>query len=153
MAPLDVRIETLPPQRVAVVRVTSATPEADAWRTLKAWAAPRGLLDDPDRHPVWGYTSQPPAKDGDAYGYEFWIGIDPGTVLAGAVEAHQFEGGTYAVVTVEGPPDPSAWKRLWDWVRASPYRWRDTHELERPRNPLALEREWGFDLYLPIDIR
>ncbi len=43
---MDVRIERLMPLRVASVRVISEAPERDAWEKLRAWAEPRGLLED-----------------------------------------------------------------------------------------------------------
>ena len=139
--------------RVASVGVTSATPEIDAWRTLKTWAESKGLLRDLDSHPVFGYTSQRPKQNDKEYGYEFWIRIDPETEMGGDMKERAFGGGLYAVTTHQGPPSPEAWKRLWDWVQSSPYQWRKTHELERPRNPLAPEQELVFDLYLPIEAR
>jgi DNA gyrase inhibitor GyrI len=150
---LNVRIEELKPMRVASVRVMSANPEIDAWRKLKAWAESKDLLSDFDSRPVFGYTSQPPKKDEKEYGYEFWIGIGPETEVGGDVREQAFACGLYAVTTHHGPPSPEVWKSLWDWVQASPYRWRKTHELERPRNPLAPEPELIFDLYLPIEVR
>jgi predicted transcriptional regulator YdeE len=90
-------------------------------------------------------------KDESEYGYEFWIKVDPEIEVAGQIQERLFDGGRYAVTTHHGPPTPEVWKDLWDWVQASPYRWRKTHELERPRNPLAPETELVFDLYLPIE--
>jgi hypothetical protein len=51
--------------------VKSASPEIDAWRKIKRWAESNGLLSDVDGHPVFGYTSQPPEKNKNEYGYEF----------------------------------------------------------------------------------
>jgi DNA gyrase inhibitor GyrI len=147
----SVRIEELKPMRVASVRVKSASPEIDAWKKMKKWAGAKGLLDDLARHPVFGYTNQPPVKNKSEYGYEFWIKINPETEVSGGVRELAFDGGLYAVAAHDGPPGPEAWKTLWDWVQASPYQWRKTHELERLRNPLAPEHEWVFDLYLPIE--
>jgi DNA gyrase inhibitor GyrI len=151
MMTMDVRIEELKPMRVGRVRVKSARPEMEAWTRLKEWAEPKGFLSDLDSHPVFGYTCQLPAKDEKEYGYELWIKIDAETEAGGEVKEQMFEGGWYAVATHHGPPSPAVWKSLWDWVQASPYRWRRTHELERPRNPLAPEHEMVFDLYLPIE--
>ncbi len=137
--------------RVACVRVISANPETDAWTQLKTWAESRGLLSDPESHPVFGYTCQPPRKNENEYGYEFWIAIDAETEVEGGVSEQAFAGGLYAVMSQQGPPSPEVWKSLWDWVQTSPYRWRKTHELERPKNPLLPEQEWTFDLYLPIE--
>lgn len=139
--------------RIASARVTSANPEIDAWRKLRTWAESRDLLRDLDRHPVFGYTRRPPRRGKREYTYEFWIQIDPETEVGGDVQEQTFAGGLYAVITHHGPPDPEIWKSLWDWTEASPYRWRKTHELERPRNPLEPGQEPVFDLYLPIETR
>jgi DNA gyrase inhibitor GyrI len=153
MSELHVRIKKLKPMRVASVRVISPSPELEAWTKIKTWAAPKGLLDSLHSHPVFGYTSQPPRPGESHYGYEFWIAIDPDTDVEGDVREQAFAGGNYAVLSVDGPPTPETWKALWDWVQASPYKWRKTHELESPRNPLAPEAEWVFDLYLPIEAK
>jgi len=151
MGKLNVRIEELKPKRVASVRAISATPEVDAWRKIKTWADSKGLLNQLDSHPVFGYTCLPPRKGGDRYGYEFWIEIGAETEVDGEVKEQVFPGGLYAVMTPDGPPTPDVWKSLWEWVQTSPYKWRKTHELEKPRNPLAPENEWVFDMYLPIE--
>ena len=153
MLELDVRIEELKPMRVASVRAISATPEADAWKKIKMWAASKGLLSQLDSQPVFGYTCLPPRKGEDRYGYEFWIGIGAEIEVEGEVKEQAFAGGLYAVATPQGPPSPDVWKSLWDWVQTSPYKWRKTHELERPKNPLAPENEWVFDMYLPIEAK
>lgn len=151
MKPLDVRIEEVKPTRFASVRVISANPETDAWRKIKTWAQSKGLLRDNESHAVFGYTFQPPRKGQDEYGYEFWMFVGPEVEIEGEVTQQEFGGGFYAVVRHDGPPSPDVWKGLWDWVQASPYKWRKTHELERPRNPLAPEQDWVFDLYLPVE--
>ena len=137
--------------RVVRVFVKSASPENDAWRKMRGWADSKDLLKDSESHLIFGYTSLRPTKDEREYGYEFWLGIGAETQVGGEVTEHRFEGGWYAVTTHRGPPTPEVWKSLWDWVQASPYRWRKTHELERPRNPLASETDLVFDLYLPIE--
>ena len=152
MTALKVKIEELKPIRIASVRVISGNPERDAWRKLMGWAESKGLLRDPKSHPVFGYTCQPPHKNDTEYGYEFWISIDAETEVSGDIAEQTFAGGLYAVITHQGPPSPEAWKSLWDWVQTSPYKWRKAHELESPRNPLAPEQDWIFDMYLPIEM-
>ena len=46
MSDLVVRIVRLQPMRVLRFRVVSKTPERDAWAQARAWAGPKGLLED-----------------------------------------------------------------------------------------------------------
>lgn len=119
---------------------------------LLAWAEPRGLLRDTADHPVFGFNNPGPSRPGEEYGYEFWIRIYPSTSGSSEVETRDFPGGSYAVTTHHGFPNPEIWMRLLEWIRNSPHRQRPTHELEQPRNPLAAESEMVFDLYLPIEL-
>lgn len=79
------------------------------------------------------------------------------SVRSSATKAEEnVSGGLYAVTRCKlcGDPEgsvPEVWKRLWDWVQASGYEWRRTHELEKPVDPLAPEEELVLDLYLPIE--
>jgi DNA gyrase inhibitor GyrI len=148
---MEVRIEKLDPMRVAGVQVISASPEIEAWEQLRAWAGPKGLLDDVQKHPVFGFNNPAPSPGRKEYGYEFWIKIEQGVEVGGNVKEKEFPGGLYAVVTHRGFPNPQVWKALWDWVQSGKYRWRKTHELEKPLNPLAAESEMAFDLYLPVE--
>ena len=153
---VDVRIERLEPMRVASFRCFSETPEQDAWAKLSEWADSRGLLVDLDRHPVFGFNNPNPRPRGGKYGYELWIRVDEDTGPEREIELKDFEGGLYAVTTCRLHDDPTGtvpevWNMLWEWVEASQYDWRPTHELEKARNPRAPEHEFLLDLYLPIE--
>ena len=63
MVDLDVRIVRLPPMLVACFRALSESPENEAWNKLRMWADPRGLLDDPERHPVYGFNNPRRLRD------------------------------------------------------------------------------------------
>jgi DNA gyrase inhibitor GyrI len=151
MSALNVRIEKLEPMRVASVRVISVQPESEAWERLKAWADPRGLLEDPQRHPVFGFNSPNPSPDGPEYGYEYWIRVERDVASGEPVHVKEVAGGRYAVLTHRGYPSPQVWKQLWDWAQNSGYQWRNAQELERIHDPLAAETDVMFDLYLPIE--
>jgi DNA gyrase inhibitor GyrI len=159
---MDVRVERVLPLRVAAVRVVSETPERDAWEKLRAWAEPRGLLDDLDTHPIFGFNNPNPSPERGEYGYELWVRVHPEdetegrAVPAGEVELKDFPGGLYAVTTcrLQGDPRgsvPQIWRQLWDWVQASEYEWRGEHELERLHDPWASESEMMLDLFLPLE--
>lgn len=151
MNALNVRIEDLPPMRVAYVRVVSEHPEAEAWEKLRTWAEPRGLVKNRGQHPVFGFNNPGPSPSNAEYGYEFWICVAAETTAEEPVQIKDVPGGKYAVVTIHGFPTPEIWKQLWDWVQSSGYRWRKTHELERIHDPAAPESQMAFDLYLPIE--
>jgi DNA gyrase inhibitor GyrI len=152
MSELEVSIVKLAPMRVASCRAVSESPERDAWEQLRRWAGPRGLLADIQKHPVFGFNNPPPSPDSREYGYEFWICVGPDVKSEGEIEVKDFPGGLYAVTTCKTVESiGEVWKSLWEWVQASEYEWRKTHELEKPHDPLASEGELVFDLYVPID--
>ncbi len=153
---MEVNIVKLAPMRVASVRVLSETPEHDAWEKLRAWAEPKGLLDDSDQHPIFGFNNPNPSKDRKEYGYEFWIGVGPGIQAEGDIAIKDFAGGLYAVTTCKLIGDlegtiQEKWMKLWNWVQASQFQWRKTHELEKPHDLSAPEQDLIVDLYLPIE--
>lgn len=150
MSEIEVRLEMLPPMRVARFHAVGQSPEQEAWEKLRAWAEPLGLLKDTTAHPVFGFNNPSPSKAGEDYGYEFWIRVESEMQVEVGFETLDFPGGWYAVTTVRGSPNPALWMQLLEWVRNSPHRYRRTHELERPHNPLAPESDMAFDLCLPI---
>jgi DNA gyrase inhibitor GyrI len=156
MGGIRVRIASLPPMRVASVRAIGREPERSAWEKLRSWGEPRGLLDDPDKHPVFGFNNPNPSPGQTEYGYEFWISVDAGeTGAEGEIEIKEFPGGLYAVTTCKLLDDPhgtvpEVWQDLWKWVQASPYNWRRDQEFEKSLNPGRLENEIVLELYLPI---
>jgi DNA gyrase inhibitor GyrI len=155
VADLDVRIVRLNPMRVASWRAVSRTPERDAWQKLAAWAEPKGLLNNLEKHPVFGFNNPNPSPERPEYGYEFWIRIDAKNEPEGDIEVKEFPGGLYAVTTcqLQGDPlgnVPEIWMMLGEWVQSSDHKWRPTHELEKPQDPLASEDDMVLDLFLPI---
>jgi DNA gyrase inhibitor GyrI len=154
MSELEVHIERLEPMRVASVRVVSETPEREAWKKLREWAEPLGLLEDIDKNPVFGFNNPSPTPDRREYGYEFWISIGPDIEPEGEVRVKEFPGGLYAVTKCALLGDPNileTWKLLWEWILTSKFNHRKTHELEKPQNPLSPEEDLILDLYLPVE--
>lgn len=154
MADLGVRIVKLDPMSVACTRAFGESPETQAWEQLHAWAKPKGLLDDLVMHPVFGFNNPNPSPGNKEYGYEFWISVEPDEEPDGNIEIKEFPGGLYAVTSCRLLGEPNVletWKLLWEWVQSSEYRWRETHELEKSKNPMAPEDEIELELYLPIE--
>jgi DNA gyrase inhibitor GyrI len=151
---LEVRIVNLKQMRIASVRVISKSPENDAWQKLRTWAEPKGLFENVEEHPVFGFNNPPPSPSQKEYGYEFWICIGPDVEVEGEIELKDFPGGLYAVATCTNLADVGeTWMRLWNWVNADKciYKWRKTHELEKPHDPVASQENLVLDLYLPIE--
>jgi DNA gyrase inhibitor GyrI len=156
MPDLKPRIVTLESMRVATARAVGATPEREALQKIRAYTEARGLLDDLEKHPIFGFNSPPPSPTQKDYGYEFWIRVDSDTEPQGEIEIKDFPGGRYAVTTCKlmGDPQgtvPEVWKKLWEWVQSSSYTWRKTHELEKLKDPDVSEQDAVLDLYLPIE--
>ncbi len=162
MKETKVRIINLEPMRVASVRAISETPEHDAWEKMRAWAEPRGLLEDLEKHPVFGFNNPNPSPGRKEYGYEFWIQVGPDVKLGGEVEIKNFEGGLYAVTTCNLKEEIESdffkkegylesWKKIVDWVKASQYKVGSSQCLEKAHDLEASEDELILDLYCPIE--
>ena len=154
MTELEVQIVKLEPMRVASFRAFGKTPEKDAWEEARAWAEPRGLLENREQS-VFGFNNPSPTTRQTEYGYEFWIRIES-DMQVDNTKTIEFPGGTYAVTTckiIGDPlgPVPDVWQMLLKWVEASSHRRRHTHELERVVNPGAPDSELILELYLPIE--
>ena len=162
MKEFKVEIVKLEPMHVASVRATSTTPERDAWEKMRSWAEPRGLLEDIDKHPVFGFNSPDPSPGQKEYGYEFWIRVEPSTQPSGDVEIKKFQGGLYAVTTCKLKEELESeffkkegclesWKNIVDWVKSSKYKFGKHQCLEKAHEPGASEEELILDLYCPIE--
>ena len=162
---LEVKIVKLESMRVASVRAVGTTPEHDAWEKMRSWAEPRGLLEDTEKHPVFGFNNPDPSPGRKEYGYEFWIRVGQNTQPAGDVEIKEFEGGLYAVTTCKLKEELESeffkkegylesWKNIVDWVtHSSKYKFSKHQCLEKAHEPGASEEELILDLYCPIEER
>lgn len=154
MSGLQVRIVKLEPVRVASVHGFGESPEHQAWEKLIAWARPKGLLDDLEKHRIFGFNNPDPSPGSPNYGYEFWIVVDPDVEPEGDVRIVDFGGGLYAVARCEGLGNiGQVWKGLVAWREDSKYRggshqWLEEHigPVDAPQDEDALV----LDLYLPI---
>jgi DNA gyrase inhibitor GyrI len=152
MSRIDVRIVNLKPLHAVSVHAFGASPEDEAWNKLMAWAKPKGLLENPAAHRIFGFNNPSPAEGSPNYGYEFWMEVEPGTQADGTVKTVDFPGGLYAVTRMKGGGKdiPEHWKQLGVWCENSKYRlahhqWLEEH-ISGTDTPDSLE----LDLYLPI---
>ena len=156
MDELNVRIVELRPMRVASVLGYGTEPEIEAWDKLTAWAKPKGYLDDPNPHRIFGFDTPIASPGSPNRGYEFWIEVGPGQGPEGEFEIKEFGGGLYAVTRceVKGNPYeiiPPAWKALVEWFENSPYQQGSHQCLEEHVHVKGMkEGQFVLDLYLPI---
>jgi DNA gyrase inhibitor GyrI/DNA-binding transcriptional ArsR family regulator len=150
----------LDPMRVASIQAISTTPENDAWEKMRHWALPKGLLDVPDDHPVYGFNNPDPKPGVKEYGYEFWIKIDSDMEVEEGIATKNVVGGLYAVASSKLAEDIDTdgvlktWKKLVSWVKNSEYQMDTSRRcLEKAKNPNAAEGELVLDLYEPIKER
>jgi len=155
MSELDVRIVKLEPMRVASFLGFGESPEELAWAKLIPWAKEKGLLDDPEKHRLFGFNNPNPSKGSPNYGYEVWIVIGPDIEAEGDMEIKDFAGGLYAVTQCVVPKGffdviGDTWKKLVTWREDSKYKCGNHQWLEESL-PLELpDTEFVLDLYLPI---
>jgi DNA gyrase inhibitor GyrI len=159
---LKVSVARLEPMHVASTRTISATPEREAWEKMQAWAEPKGLLEDIEKHPVFGFNNPDPSPDRKEYGYEFWIRVEPDFEPEGEIEIKEFKGGLYAVTTCKLKEEIESeffqkagylesWKRIVDWVKSSKYKFGKHQSLEKAHDPMASDEGLILDLYCPIE--
>jgi DNA gyrase inhibitor GyrI len=162
MARFEARIVRLAPMRVASVHAFGESPEREAWKKMEAWAGPRGLLEDINENPVFGFNNPNPSSDSKEYGYEFWIAVGPQVEAETGVEIKQFEGGTYAVTSCNLLEEVNSeffqkegylesWKKIYAWAKEKKLVQGSHQALEKPHDPRAPEAELVLDLYLPIE--
>jgi DNA gyrase inhibitor GyrI len=154
MENMDVRIERLGAMRVAALRGYGEDAEGDGWKAMKAWAGSKGLLDDLEQHPVFGFDYHGDSTEGQR-AYEYWIGVGDDTKSDSVAEVKAFKGGLYAVATcqvLDEPWDniPAAWNKLVVWRKESKYKCGLHQSLEKPVDPFASPEDLVLDLYLPI---
>ena len=156
MNELNVRIVKLEPMRVASAYGFGPSPEMVAWQNLVNWAKPKGFMDDPETHRIFGFNNPDPSSGSPNYGYEFWmeVGADvaQGGGTEGEIRVQDFAGGLYAVTGCVGVATITAtWRKLVEWVAESGYgngrhQWLEQHLSPDGKSPEALQ----LDLFIPI---
>lgn len=144
-------LKQIEPLRVASCRVLSETPEKDAFNLIMEWADRNGVLTSPKPYRLFGFDNPGPAKDKKAYGYEFWITVEPGLKESGPVVMKDFAGGLYAVTGTTIENIALAWKNFMIWLEVSRYSHGGHRCLEEH---LAIsgppDEKTQIDLYLPL---
>ena len=113
MSELNVRIVNLEAMRVASAYGFGPSPEMVAWQNLMDWARPKGFLDFPEKHRIFGFNNPDPPSGSPNYGYEFWLEVGSEVEPEGEIRVQNFTGGLYAVTRCVGVENITAmWKRL-----------------------------------------
>jgi len=152
---MDFRIIKLDPMRVGSVYAFGESPETEAWDKFVAWAKPKGLLNDLDSNPIFGYNSPCPTKAGERYGYVFFTKVGLDLEPEEGVRISDFMGGYYAVTLceVKGEPwdtIPNAWVKLVEWCKENNYEFGYHQELERHLSNSHNIDDLILELYCPI---
>lgn len=156
MEKLDVRIVKLEPMRLISVWGFGETPELIAWEKMEAFARPRGLWGDLEKHPIFGFNNPNPSVGSPKYGYELWIEVGAEVEPEGDARLIEFPGGSYAALRCEVPEGgayeviPSTWAKLVAWQEESPYRMSSYLCLEQSVKCDKPGIEFALDLLLPI---
>ncbi len=149
----EVTIETLPPLRVACLRVSSTTPEQDGRERLKKWIVDNCHQTGSRKFGFVVEVTPNQQRDG-LRGYEVWETVPETTQSSGEIQIQYFAGGRYAVMTLdrcfEDPFEliPNGWKTLHNWViNSKDYQSAGHQWLEE-----VLEMDYGetLKLYHPI---
>ena len=154
---LQVKIINLKPMYVASFHVISQSPEQEVLERLINWAEPKGLLNDPEKYPIFGFDNPTPSESKKEYGYECWIRIDDEFIPAKEITVKKFDGGKFATTRCEIKGDieiiSQTWQKLADWVKNNNYSCGGTHWLEKhiklydPNDSIV---NFIIDLYFPI---
>ena len=153
MNKIDVRIETLPPMRVASTYGFGPEPEGIAHEKMAAFLKKKGLLEGyGSAIPAYGFNNPDPSPGSPNYGYEDWAVVPPEVEPEGDIRVVMFSGGLYAVTRFENLENiGTVWGELVKWRENSPYLQSNHQWLERLFNPLESDpAKYEFELYLPI---
>jgi len=156
MSNLDVQIVKLEKMRVVSVLGFGQNPEPDGWNKLEAWAKPKGFLDNPEKHRIFGFNNPDPSPGSPNYGYEWWMEVGPDVEAEGEIKIKIVDGGLYAVTRCEVPQGQAytaigkTWKQLVTWREDSKYNPGQHQWLEKTVQFESPDLEFVLDLYIPI---
>jgi AraC family transcriptional regulator len=155
--PMDVRLETLAPMKVAFVRhVGPYEDEAltKTWEKLLNWAGSHGLLGPNTLKVGIGYDN-PHVTPADKLRYDACVTVDKPFQPEGEIGTQEISGGEHAVVTHKGPYEKlhETYAYLYgDWLPKSGREPADMHgfTIYRRTTREAAPEELVTDIYLPL---
>jgi len=148
MTDLDVRIVKLESMLAASFYGFGESPEETGAGKMREWATSKGIPDDLEKHPTFGFNN--PNPGGHArYGYEFWLKVDQRYEPEGDTRLIEFMGGLYAVAHCDHLSKIGAiWRKLWQWPEQNGYQLGSHQWLEKKVG--ETEESILLDLYCPI---
>lgn len=156
--PMDVKIETLEPMRVAFVRHIGPYKDCGpAWEKLCAHLGKKGLL-GPDTRYIGLCHDDPEVTAADKIRYDACATVGEDFEAAGEIGVQEIEGGDYAVTTHLGPYDKlsETYAALFgQWLPASGRECRSAPSLEFYLNdPESTDPEdLVTDIYAPLELK
>jgi len=158
--PLDVRVETLPAQRVAYVRHTGPyAGDGELFGRLMgkiaAWAGARNLC-GPQATMLCVYHDNPEVTDEDKLRISACITVDDDITVDGDVSEMRLHAGRYAVAKFRIDMDQyaEAWNRLMqDWLPDSGFQPDDHPSFERYLNDPQSDPEGKHELEICMPVR
>lgn len=157
-SPMTVRVETLPPYRVAYVRHVGPYGEIGQiralWLEFERWIRAHGLR-GPDTLTIGIGHDAPGIAPADKLRYDACLVVDAAFKADRRVNTAELPGGLYAVAPFEGPATDlsAAWESLWNaWLPGSGYQpdERPCLELRPDFETLPVPRPVRCQLCLPI---
>ena len=152
MSEIEVRIIKLEPMRMLSSYGYGSNPESIAWDKLIAFCLEKGLFEEDNYRPTYGFNNPNPSVGSPNYGYEIWLPVDKNLQPEGDLRIVDFPGGLYAVTRFKNLENIGAvWGELVKWRESSKYKhathqWLE-HLIEGAEGP---PEGFVFDLYLPI---
>jgi AraC family transcriptional regulator len=158
--PMEVRIETLAPMKVAFLRHVGPYEDEGVgrtWQKLDAWAAQHGLL-GPGATLIGISHDNPHVTPPDKLRYDACIATDQPFEPEGEVGTQVIPGGEYAVTTHRGPYEklPETYARLYgEWLPQSGREPADFSGFQHHHNtpPETAPEDLVTDIYVPLKPR
>lgn len=150
MENMEVKIIKLEPMIVANFYAFGENPEDKALQKLNDWAKPKGLLNDLKNHPISGFNNPPPLDQGQKYGYEFWIKVDPKIEPEEDMRISFYRGGNLAASQCTGVNKiHDTWMALSKWCKINNFKTGVHQGLEKYISGSSPEN-LVLELYCPI---
>lgn len=100
-ANMDIRYIYLPPMAVAAAQYTGPNPEDVSGTRLDRFVQENALAEKTPSLRVFGFNNPSPQREGETYGYEFWVTVPEDMEVPAPLVKKQFAGGLYAAHAIK----------------------------------------------------